>query len=474
MNRKLLLMSIGLIFLLTIAIIAASGERRGEAIKVEIIPGSMQLDTDRAACQMYKFDPNTTSITYLTGYGNGDGIVTYFDPTDAAANGCGVAAVYPFEISSLTFMLWNQDGAVWPVGIDVVVYDLATPGDPCGGPGALLCSETVSCDLATFGGTFGTVTFSSPCCVSGPFYIGIHYNDAGSSTTFPGFVSDASDIAPAPVLCDLWDMYLGGSWTEWYSAGWGDPPPNYLLYAVDGETESAVCDDDPWAHHKMHWPQLPDEDGWDVHVDMPMFLADDWTCSETGPITDIHWWGSWLDEQEGVINEFIINIWADVPADPLDPMSYSHPGVHLHSINAPAGSFAITPLMPEEPTMFEDWYDPSAPLVIVDDHQEYFRYDLILDEIDFFDQVEGTVYWLSIECLVEDDGLGKQWGWKNTQDHHLDDAVYYDGQDGWVEIYEYADTLKNWFEIQIDPTGAFVNGVGIGAYMDPTEPPIYP
>ncbi|MCP4612822.1 MAG: hypothetical protein GY845_29355, partial [Planctomycetes bacterium] len=47
-------------------------------------------------------------------------------------------------------------------------------------------------------------------------------------------------------------------------------------------------------------------------------------------------------------------------------------------------------------------------------------------------------------------------------------------QDGWVEIYEYADTLKNWFEIQIDPTGAFVNGVGIGAYMDPTEPPIYP
>jgi len=32
--------------------------------------------------------------------------------------------------------------------------------------------------------------------------------------------------------------------------------------------------------HKMHFPQLPDPNGWDVNVH-DFTLADDWQCSET-------------------------------------------------------------------------------------------------------------------------------------------------------------------------------------------------
>ena len=49
----------------------------------------------------------------------------------------------------------------------------------------------------------------------------------------------------------------------------------------------------PGDRHKMHFPQLPDESGWDVRATRPVVLGDDWRCSETGWVKDIHFWGSW-------------------------------------------------------------------------------------------------------------------------------------------------------------------------------------
>jgi len=465
MRKKLMLLSIGAMFLLAIALIVAAANNR-EAIKAEISPVDLQLNVDRAAtCQMYKFNASTTSISALTGYVNGDMVVTYFDPTDPTTNGCGVAATYPYQINSLSFMLKDYAGAVWPVTVDVVVY--SSTGDPCAGPRSLMCSQTVTCDQASFDGVFGTVAFSSPCCVGEPFFIGLKYNDAGSGP-YPAFVSDASLSPPAVVMCDQWDVFNGAAWTEWYS-GWGDPPPDYLMFVVNGTTESWTCGYN-FPNHKMHFPQLPDEDGWDVHVDYPYFLADDWTCTETGPVTDIHWWGSWLGGNEGTIDQFVIKIWSDVPADQADPASYSHPGEELQTILAPPGYFVATPIDPTDINIWQGWYDPSIPSNNYPDHQQYFQYDLILNEQDWFDQVQGTVYWLSIECLVVDDGTGAQWGWKNTENHYLDDAVW-GNVNGWTDIYEPGEVLSNWFEIQIDPTGLWAGGYGVGAYMqDPLDP----
>ena len=46
--------------------------------------------------------------------------------------------------------------------------------------------------------------------------------------------------------------------------------------------------------YKMHFPQLPDPGGWDVAFsDWVPQLADDWQCTETGPVDDVHIWYSW-------------------------------------------------------------------------------------------------------------------------------------------------------------------------------------
>lgn len=53
----------------------------------------------------------------------------------------------------------------------------------------------------------------------------------------------------------------------------------------------------PGDDYKMHFPQLPDPTGWDVYAvaQLPGFsdvvLSDDFRCSETGWIKDIHFWG---------------------------------------------------------------------------------------------------------------------------------------------------------------------------------------
>ena len=46
-------------------------------------------------------------------------------------------------------------------------------------------------------------------------------------------------------------------------------------------TNIALADWSPNDGHKMHFPQIPDIDGWDVAFN-DWWLADDWKCQETG------------------------------------------------------------------------------------------------------------------------------------------------------------------------------------------------
>jgi hypothetical protein len=86
---------------------------------------------------------------------------------------------------------------------------------------------------------------------------------------------------------------------------------------VDFMFEVYMCTDWQWLpgdEHKMHYPQLPDEVGWDVNATYPEILADDWRCSETGWIKDVHFWGSWKDNFEGIIDSFLLSFHRDIPA----------------------------------------------------------------------------------------------------------------------------------------------------------------
>ncbi|MFH1700605.1 MAG: dockerin type I repeat-containing protein, partial [Candidatus Zixiibacteriota bacterium] len=193
-----------------------------------------------------------------------------------------------------------------------------------------------------------------------------------------------------------------------------------------------------WQGHKMHYPQLPDEAGWDVLATAPavMLAADDWQCGETGWIKDLHFWGSWKNGIEGQIVRFNVHIYPDVPAGQDKP--YSHPDYYM-LWDRQITEFTIVPV---ESSTSQGWYDPDTEEYLTDDHQDYFRYDITLNEEDWFWQEEGTIYWIAISAEVVD-YENYQWGWKSSQDHFLDDAVWLSIPDGWVELYEPTDFTQS-------------------------------
>ena len=172
----------------------------------------------------------------------------------------------------------------------------------------------------------------------------------------------------------------------------------------------------PGDRHKMHFPQLPDESGWDVRATRPVVLGDDWRCSETGWVKDIHFWGSWRQGVQGQILSFNIKIFSDVPSGPTEP--YSHPGNLLwERVITTFNCAAFSPPTPE------GWYEPNTGIFVHPDHNEYFQYDITLAQIDWFPQTLGTIYWLCIEAKIEDT-LTTKWGWKSSVQHFNDDAVW--------------------------------------------------
>ena len=83
--------------------------------------------------------------------------------------------------------------------------------------------------------------------------------------------------------------------------------------------------DDP---NKMHYPQLPDRYGWDI--DMTQFvLADDWKCTQSGPVEDIHFWysvknGDHLNPPQ--FTSVSVSIYSNISAPDNPYGDYSMPG----------------------------------------------------------------------------------------------------------------------------------------------------
>jgi hypothetical protein len=209
--------------------------------------------------------------------------------------------------------------------------------------------------------------------------------------------------------------------------------------------------------HKMHFPQMPDLIGWDVKATYPKILADDWQCSATGPVEDIHFWGSWknLDGMPGTddfyteMPWFLLSIHANIPADIDTP--YSRPGRLLWQWEGEI------PGNPSEPPTLEAWYDPNTDSSICNDHIPYWQYDFYFDQVypppeSLFFQYEDSIYWLNISAL--NIPYPYQWGWKNSRDHFMDDAVFRDDDVptmGWQPMFE--PPRNNWFDVYFDATG---------------------
>lgn len=184
---------------------------------------------------------------------------------------------------------------------------------------------------------------------------------------------------------------------------------------------------------KMHRPQLPDEAGWDVNATWPFLTADDWLCIGTGPVAEIHFWGSWQHGIEGSLDAFNLKIFSDIPADPPQ-IPYSRPGELLWQLRVPIAEVIVRPIATDD---VEGWYGPNSGEVFWSDHNEYFQYNVYLPNQDWFLQEEGTIYWLGIGAEV---ALPQEnsWGWKSTDNHWNDGGVW--GVDDppytWIELLE--------------------------------------
>ena len=202
-----------------------------------------------------------------------------------------------------------------------------------------------------------------------------------------------------------------------------------------------VCDGDEvpgevwsfttWCRYcHIKWSQPPDETptGMDIRIDrvdgVERTLADDFECITTGPITDVHFWGSWKGDPEprGYIYRIHLSIHKDIPAD---SNSYSMPGDLLWERDFDIGEFTET-LYADLSPKYEWWWDPYTSPEWADPNgdQKIYRYDIHIDPNVAFIQ-EGSVddpviYWLDIYVLTE---FG-EFGWKTSKIHWNDDAVY--------------------------------------------------
>jgi hypothetical protein len=134
--------------------------------------------------------------------------------------------------------------------------------------------------------------------------------------------------------------------------------------------------------------------------------ADDWVCTSTNPVTVIRWWGSFLGwtspEPPPVLPQaYSLCVWTDVPADPTEPGSFSHPGVVLRQIIC--ANFSMR---------FVGWdLDPRTKT-----YEACFLFEQHLRPEEWFTQDPGptgtNIFWLSIAAMYPGQITEFPWGWK--------------------------------------------------------------
>jgi hypothetical protein len=152
-------------------------------------------------------------------------------------------------------------------------------------------------------------------------------------------------------------------------------------------------------NHKMHYPQLADPFGRDVNAKIPLMLADDWQCSETGQVSGIHFWSSSRDDAAFSIEDVHVGIYGNLDVGhPENPFPYSIPTAQpLWERHFGQGEFVLTPPIP---TFMQGWYDPSTGQDIWPDHSNYYQVNIADIQDPLFIQHEGQVYWLALSLTV--------------------------------------------------------------------------
>ncbi len=229
-----------------------------------------------------------------------------------------------------------------------------------------------------------------------------------------------------------------------------------------------------------NWPHYEDEESMATEFagtpepNIIRLVADDWPCNEPTPVRAIAWWGSYIGYRyqacSGTVvappqkpDYFLLNIWSDVPADPCDPASYSHPGqviweyrVYQNDYDEVLVGYDKHPHSP----------DADPPYRI----EPVFRYSVRLPQSAWFRQpTEDAVFWLSVVAVYVGDNPQFPWGWTNHEHMYNDDAVAgYVNPDGtgwtWQELFDQTEASEDMSFILFQEPGCFPSN--LPSYFD--------
>lgn len=239
----------------------------------------------------------------------------------------------------------------------------------------------------------------------------------------------------------------------------------YSALLLLGIAVPASADWDIGDPYKMHYPQLPElYQGIDINASYPKVLADDWQCTQTGPVSDVHFWGSWDFDNKYNQAYIHVSVHDNLPPDAILP--YSRPGPLLWQRDFLPGEYVQRLWSePDNPPPYPQYFwDPKEPFEPTINHHQIWQYN-ITDILEPFRQNVGQIYWLDIYFFAGYGPLGEpiplpdpyRFGWKTSRSpHFMDDAV-------WMHL---SDTDPRWRPLE-DPRVPFPYSLDLAFVITP-------
>jgi hypothetical protein len=423
----------------------------------------VDLEAGGNAGQCPTFNPNT----YDQDEGIKDGDAGLLKPRAYTIRGAvGSEQVYPLSLAIGLLYLGNaNDSPGWGVNLDIEVHNRRTDGREAYLNVLMDWNQDGKWQGSVLGDTgavpeHALVNFPIPAGYDGPL----------SALNPPS-------IKLGPNAGYVWSRFTISERTV--AANWtGDG-----IFA-DGETEDYLlsiaeplffCEWNQGDPHKMHWPQVGDMRATGLAVDMfETSLAEDFQCSQTGPITDIHFWGAFLDDTlptYGVDSlKFKINLYSNLPAD--DKVEYNRPGQLLWTKEVLPYTYDVR----QTTGIYnQGWFDPASKFYQPANHRKSFQYNICLRDNDkeLFTQQRGAIYWIEIQEIPEKN-VPYVFGWKTTQPvlQWNAGALWRHPELGWLPMtypngHDYKGGL---LDLSLVITGRAVADMDYGDAPDPTYP----
>jgi hypothetical protein len=220
-------------------------------------------------------------------------------------------------------------------------------------------------------------------------------------------------------------------WNDYAVYGWYNTPDDRFWRPIEEPKLMDMSFELTTCGGPIKWLQFPDmADGINIVSEPGQDVADDWLCTNGRPVTEVHFWGSYLTpdgerhwEQENpgppqfplpqpptVVQEFRFRFHSDIPAGANPEKPWSHPGELLQEVGIPFDQvrYHYWDSVPHTDPTGNVWWEHK------------YRYIVKLEEP--FNQEEGRVYWLDIAAVPVDDNQWV-WGWETSKDHWNDNAV---------------------------------------------------